>query len=320
MARYTYKQFEEAAKKEKLWDQFGAADLAEAQNDPDFGMSILGAKVGYRDSKTDEDRAKWRQSAEDSRRSKGYTTTDGGDYAIQIPVEQYDQRINSLLNSIQNRQFSYDPGNDPNMASYRKAAIREGRRATQDTMAQAALMTGGKLSSAAVAAGAQQNNYYAAQIADKYPELYKQAYDRWVQQLSADAQSANLMMQQRNAQWNQAESAFQHGDTSKLSSLGVNMMNDPTIRQRQMEEAQIAYQYGDTSKLRRMGIDTSNDPQQLQMQLQMAQAAASVGDYSKLQAMGFDTSRAGFQDKLNAAMILLQYTGDSTELRKLMNM
>jgi hypothetical protein len=331
MARYTYKQFEDAAKKEGLYEQFGAADLAEARNDPDFGMSILGAKVGYRDAQTDEDREKWRQSAEDSRRSKGYTTTDGGNYAIQLPVEQYDQRINSLLNSIENRQFSYDANSDPNMAAYRKAAIREGRRATQDTMSQAAMMTGGKLSSAAVTAGAQQNNYYASQIADKYPELYQQAYNRWVQQLSNDAQSANLLMQQRSAQWNQAEQAFQHGDTSKLTSLGVNMNNDPTIRQRQIEQAQLAYQYGDDSYLRKVGIDTSNDlnrkaqeqqiqSQEWQQQLQRAQAAAALGDYSMLQQMGFNTSRADFDQKLQIAQILLQYTGDSSELRKLLSM
>ena len=78
--------------------------------------------------------------------------------------------------------FSYDPETDPVYASYRKAYAREGQRATEDTLGRYASMTGGMPSTAAVTAARQAGGYYAAQLADKLPELYQQAYQRYLQE------------------------------------------------------------------------------------------------------------------------------------------
>ncbi len=78
--------------------------------------------------------------------------------------------------------FSYDPETDPVYASYRKAYAREGQRATEDTLGRYAAMTGGMPSTAAVTAARQAGGYYAAQLADKLPELYQQAYQRYLQE------------------------------------------------------------------------------------------------------------------------------------------
>lgn len=95
----------------------------------------------------------------------------------------YGSQLDSIVNNVANRgQFSYDPNTDPVYQAYKKQYAREGQRATQDTMASAAGMTGGVPSSYAVSAAQQAGNYYASQMSDKLPELYNQAYNRYLQE------------------------------------------------------------------------------------------------------------------------------------------
>ena len=95
-------------------------------------------------------------------------------------TSKYQGEIDELLGSILNREdFSYDPDTDPLYASYQKQYTREGQRANADAMGQAAAMTGGMPSTAAVAAGQQAGNYYAAKMADKIPELQQLAYSMY---------------------------------------------------------------------------------------------------------------------------------------------
>ena len=52
-SRYTYDQFRKSAQDSGLWGQFSQADLSMAQQNPDFGMSILKTKQDYRNATTD---------------------------------------------------------------------------------------------------------------------------------------------------------------------------------------------------------------------------------------------------------------------------
>ena len=76
----------------------------------------------------------------------------------------------------------YDYANDPVFQAYKKQYTREGRRSSEDVMGQYAAMTGGRPSTAAMTAAQQAGNYYSAQIADKIPQLYNEAYDRYLKQ------------------------------------------------------------------------------------------------------------------------------------------
>lgn len=92
-------------------------------------------------------------------------------------VSPYQAMIDEALNAYLNRPaFAYDPQTDPQYSAYRKQYAREGQRATADTLGQYAAMTGGVPSSWAVTAAQQAGDYYAAQMADKIPELYQAAY------------------------------------------------------------------------------------------------------------------------------------------------
>ena len=95
-------------------------------------------------------------------------------------VDNYADVINNAADKVANRAaFEYNPDNDPLFAVYQKQYAREGDRAAANALANAAMLSGGQASTAAVAASQQAQNYYGAQMADKIPELYQIAYGQY---------------------------------------------------------------------------------------------------------------------------------------------
>ena len=93
---------------------------------------------------------------------------------------QYDTQINELFNKLLNREsFSYDTETDPLYKLYREQYINQGRLAMQDTMGQAAALTGGYGSSYSQAVGQQQYDAYLQKLNSVVPELYELAYSRY---------------------------------------------------------------------------------------------------------------------------------------------
>ena len=78
--------------------------------------------------------------------------------------------------------FVYELERDPVWQAYRKQYLREGARAGEDTLGRYAAMTGGVPSTAAMTAAQQASGNYAARLTDKIPELYQQAYQRYLQE------------------------------------------------------------------------------------------------------------------------------------------
>ncbi len=93
---------------------------------------------------------------------------------------KYDNLINDNLNNILNRkQFNYDASKDALYKQYKDMYTRNGQTAMQDTMGNAALLTGGYGNSYATTAGQQAYNSYMQQLNDKIPELEQRAYERY---------------------------------------------------------------------------------------------------------------------------------------------
>lgn len=93
--------------------------------------------------------------------------------------------------------FRYNPSSDPVMQAYTRAYRREGERATANALAQAAAATGGIPSSYAVGAAQQAGAYYASLLADKFPELEQQAYNRYLNERAASLQGLNALSADR---------------------------------------------------------------------------------------------------------------------------
>ena len=93
---------------------------------------------------------------------------------------QWDGELTELYNRIAKRKpFSYDIGTDPVYQQYREQYQRQGRLAMQDTMGQAAALTGGYGSTYGEQVGQQAYNAYLQNLNDVVPDLYNAAYNRY---------------------------------------------------------------------------------------------------------------------------------------------
>ncbi len=289
MAMHTYDDFLKAVQKEG-WGEgnnFSTADWNLAKQNPDAGMSLLNAKRQWYASSTPEGRALANRKAEEIRSQYGgYTAGTVGDrYLLNRPTP------GSFQMTEEKPVFSYQPESDPVYQAYRKQYLREGRRAAQDALGEAAAMTGGIPSSYAAAAASQAGDYYASQLSDKVPELYQQAYNRYANELKQWNQDRDFRygqyLDEMNAQTADRQETLQKalqgaqlGDYEGLRKLGYNV--DEAKYQQALQKALQGAQLGDYGGLESLGYDVSNIPEEFQKKLQEAQLAASVGDNSLL--------------------------------------
>lgn len=87
-----------------------------------------------------------------------------------------DEALQAYLNR---EDFQYDLNGDALYRQYKDRYMEMGKTAMQDTMGQAAALTGGYGSSYAQSVGHQAYNSYLQQLGDVVPELYQLAYDRY---------------------------------------------------------------------------------------------------------------------------------------------
>jgi|GEM_PF-531032 len=89
-------------------------------------------------------------------------------------------QINEMIDRILNREkFTYDVNSDALYQQYAEQYQRLGKLAMQDTMGQAAAMTGGYGSSYGQSVGQQAYQGYLAQLNEMVPELYGMALDQY---------------------------------------------------------------------------------------------------------------------------------------------
>lgn len=104
---------------------------------------------------------------------------------------RYQPQIDSLLNQILNRPaFEYDFTTDPMYHAYSDMYTAQGKAAMQDTMAQAAALTGGYGNSYAATAGQQAYANELQNLNAVIPELWNMAYN--VYRDEGDSMRANM--------------------------------------------------------------------------------------------------------------------------------
>lgn len=223
MQTVTYDEFEKQARDAGLLEQFSQWDLDTAKKDPSFGMNLLSLKKDWRDTPSDEDRMLLNIKANDLRKSYGYTGgADGSQYIPEgslLPKQlndttnaiadyssfsyegkkpefkdEYAPFRTQMIDDILNREeFSWNKETDPQWSSYKKQYLREGDRATQNTLGQASAASGGRASSYAVGAASQAGDYYATKLSDMIPTLYQQAYDKYLNEYQMKLSDLNML-------------------------------------------------------------------------------------------------------------------------------
>ena len=247
------------------------ADDRLAQANPDAGMSLLGYKNDWKTATNDSARAWAHAGAEDIRKNwGGYSGGEsGGSFALTGMPEYDDPYETAIQQQIKrmNREFEYDPATDPNTKYYTDMYRREGQRAMQDTLGAIAGTTGGIPSSYATAAAAQQRNYYAQQLTDKYPELYQQAYDRFLSEYTRAQQTANML---------QGQSDTAYGRYIDQKNMEYQQEQDRAARvQQDFENAYLMRQYEDDLNLRIRELDANEQQAAKELALAYAQLEQS---------------------------------------------
>ena len=336
-SRYTYDQFRKSAQDSGLWGQFSQADLSMAQQNPDFGMSILKTKQDYRNATTDEARAAAHRQADALRSSwGGYTGGGNGGSFVLDPMSprnfeyeaaptyesRYDDTIQDLIAGLLDRpDFSYDPATDPLYQNYRKQYTREGQRATADALGAAAAASGGIPSSYANAAANQASNYYAAQLTDKIPDLYQLAYNQYLNDYNMDLSNLGVVQGAEQSDYDKYLNQLNQYNTDRNFSYGQFLDELSSQNQRRtdaLNEAVLRAEMGDYGGYESLGWDTSNIPAEIERQFTLAQLGAQYGDYSGLNGLGIDTSNnpMDYERRYNLALLQAQY-GDFSGLREL---
>lgn len=148
-------------------------------------------------------------------------------------VSPYAERLNTVIAGLQDSKWEgWDPDTDPSMQAYRKQYLREADRTAEDVLGQYAQNTGGIAGSQAIGAATQASDYYKSQLADKIPQLYENAYSRYLNEVTQQQNMANLLMNaesQANSQYYQRISyalnkwaQMGYADQEVASVLGVS--------------------------------------------------------------------------------------------------
>lgn len=107
---------------------------------------------------------------------------------------KYSGQINDFLDRILNgEEFEYDVNNDTLWGVYKDNAVKQGKLAMNDTIADAAALTGGYGSSYGVAAGQQAYQQYLSDLNQIVPELHDRALQRYQSKREGDIQALSIL-------------------------------------------------------------------------------------------------------------------------------
>ena len=174
-----------------LADSLAAAgDLAGAKNaEKDANAKILGEGMSYElrnkygaldyegDSKRSDKLDELLGKYEDAMNTPAISMPS---YSAPSYNPQYDAQIDELLNKLLNREpFEYNEELDPLYQQYKDMYTKQGQLAMEDTMGQAAALTGGYSSTYSQAVGQQMYNAYLNKVQEMLPQFYDRAYGKY---------------------------------------------------------------------------------------------------------------------------------------------
>lgn len=123
---------------------------------------------------------------------------------LPVYANSYEDEIREVYDKIVNREeFTYDVNADALYNQYKDQYVSLGKLAMQDTMGQAAMMTGGYGNSYAASVGNQAYQSYLSQLNQVVPELYSMAYDRYRDEGQDMLNQYSMLGDMRDTEYNQ---------------------------------------------------------------------------------------------------------------------
>ena len=152
----------------------------------------------------------------------------------------YERQLAALYDEIAGRQpFAYDPETDDAFAQYARMYRQKGRAAMEDTMGQAAALTGGYASSYAARTGQQAYDRYMQELMALLPEFQdraQQAYDRQGQALQ---QQYQLLSGQEKEQYQRWQDGM--ADWEKQLTLAQQQYDSASQQDRKLYETMLEH-------------------------------------------------------------------------------
>ncbi len=152
----------------------------------------------------------------------------------------YENDLKELLESLNEmKSFSYDPYSDDLYQYYKAQYNREGKRAMEDLLGELSMNTGGMASSYAVSAAGQMLENYNNKLTDKIPELYEDAYERYINSLDAEMENLRLLGELSNREYDAyLKELDQYNKDREFSYDAYSDMLDRDYRMQELEAEQ----------------------------------------------------------------------------------
>ena len=138
-------------------------------------------------------------------------------------IDNYSDEIEKILRKLLNpKEFSYDLLSDDVYQSYKAQYNREGKRAMEDLLGELSMNTGGVASSYAVSAAGQILDNYNNKLTEKIPELYEDAYNRYIDSLDLDKDVLVLLKSLSDGEYNKYLKAVEQYNKDREFSYDVD--------------------------------------------------------------------------------------------------
>ena len=201
--------------------------------------------------------------------------------------QQYQNQANDLLTQYDNRPaFSYNADTDPIFQSYKDQYVHQGQRAMEDTMGQAAGLTGGYGSSYSQSVGNQAYNEYLTKLNAQIPVLAQQARQAYDAEGQRMLDRYNLALNAANTAYGQGRDAL--GDLRYEQETAYNRERDALADQRYQDELNYNRQQSELNNARDyatylLGMGIMPSAQQLAAAGMTPQEAAAIQAYYRNQ-------------------------------------
>lgn len=137
---------------------------------------------------------------------------------------QWKSQIDDIFGKIQNREpFKYDVNADALYEQYKDQYINQGKLAMEDTIGQAATLTGGYDNSYAQSVGQQTYNRYLEGLTDIVPELYQMALDQYMKEGDDLMSEYALLLDRDNLDYGRYQDAAGLAQSQVETMLGMGV-------------------------------------------------------------------------------------------------
>ncbi len=164
----------------------------------------------------------------DNGKPKDYTFSD---------AELLTQTQNEFFNK---EKFSYDLESDPLYNQYKKSYIEQGKQAMEDSVGNAAALSGGYSNSYAQTVGAKAYNSYLDKLNNVIPELYEAAYSRYNDELKNLENKLGYLSDKNKEEYSRYLDSYSHysDEVNALRDLYLTeYKNDMAIQDSEWESA-----------------------------------------------------------------------------------